>query len=110
MILLWRWLAVSVCGMQMSAVAEARGLHRHDSVGVPGGECAHVGQDQVAGAVLAELFFVLFLDYGERAEHIFGVVAVQAVEVEVEGVQPGPQVPPLLLTPQLCLIRIDESC
>ncbi len=74
-------------------------LRRHFSLGVPSLECVHVGQNQVTGAVLAELLFVLSLDYGEGAEHVLHIVAVQAVEVEVEGVEPGPQVPPLLLVP-----------
>ena len=68
-------------------------LHRHHRLHVAGGEGVHVGEDQVAGAVPAELGFVLPADYGEGAQHVAGVVAVQAVEVEVEGVQPGPQVP-----------------
>ena len=65
-------------------------LHRHHCLRVPGGERVHVGEDQVAGAVPAELGLVLPSDYREGAQDVAGVLPVQAVEVEVEGVQPGP--------------------
>ena len=42
----------------------------------------------------------MFLDYREGAQHVAGVLPVQAVEVEVEGVETGPQVPALLLVPR----------
>ena len=32
-----------------------------------GGEGVHVGEDEVAGAVAAELRLVMFLDYGDGA-------------------------------------------
>ena len=56
-------------------------------------------QDQVAGAVAVEGFFVFAADYGEGVEDVAGVVAAQAVEVEVEGVEPGAQVAALLFVP-----------
>ena len=46
-----------------------------------------------APALPAELGLVLPADFRERVEDVAGVVAVQTVEVEVEGVEAGPQVP-----------------
>ena len=74
---------------------------RHDCVRISGGEGVHVGEDEVAGAIGAELLFVLGANDGERAEGVVGVVAGEAVEVEVEGVEPGAQVTAFLLASQM---------
>ena len=49
-------------------------LDRHYRLHVAGGEGVHVGEDEVAGAVAAELGLVLPADYGEGAEDVAGVV------------------------------------
>ena len=67
-------------------------LGRDHGFGISCGEGVHVGEDEVAGAVGAELGLVLAADDGEGAEDIVGVIAGKAVEVEVEGVEAGPQV------------------
>ena len=62
-------------------------LHRHVGQGVAGGEGVHVGKDEVAGAVASEPGLVLAPDDGEGVEDVGCVVLVEAVEVEVEGVE-----------------------
>ena len=52
-----------------------------------------------AGAVVAELGLVLALDDGEGGEDVGGVVPVEAVEVEVEGVEAGSEVAAGFLVP-----------
>ena len=74
-------------------------LHRHHRRRIAGGQGVEVGEDQVAGAVAAESRFVFAADDGKRIEHIAGVVAAEAVEVEVERVEPGAQVAALLFVP-----------
>ena len=64
-------------------------LQRHSGVGVSGGEVAHLGKDTVFGAVAAELGLVVALDDGGSGEDVGGVVAGEAVEVEVVGVEAG---------------------
>ena len=66
---------------------------------IPGGEGAHVGEDEVAGVVAAESGLVFAADDGEGAEDVGGVLAVKAVEVEVEGVEAGAQVAARFLVP-----------
>ena len=66
--------------------------HRHVGGGVAGGEGVVVGEDHVFGAVVAEGGFVAAADDGEGVEDVDGVVAGEAVEVEVEGVEAGAQV------------------
>ena len=61
-------------------------------VGVAGCEGVHVGKDKGFGAVVAELGLVVALDDGEGGEDVGGVVPVEAVEVEVEGVEAGAEV------------------
>src|SRR3546814_1953010 len=57
--------------------------------GVAGGEGGHVAQHQVAGAVAAEGTLVGVADDGEGVEYVGGLVAVQAVQVEVQRVEAG---------------------
>ena len=46
-------------------------------------------QDEAAGAVLAEVAFLVLADDVERVEDVFGFVAVKAVDVEEAGVEVG---------------------
>ena len=48
---------------------------------------------------MAELGLVLVLDDGEGGEDVGGVVSVEAVEVEVEGVEAGSEVAAGFLVP-----------
>ena len=64
-------------------------LQRHSGFGVAGCEGVHVGKDTVFGAVAAELGLVVALDDGGSGEDVGGVVAGEAVEVEVVGVEAG---------------------
>ena len=106
---LWTPVAgVTKWGVRNDEIGEAGRLDRHDCLRVAGGEGVHVGEDEVAGAVAAELGLVLAADYGEGAEDVAGVVPVQAVEVEVEGVEAGPEVPALLLVPGERRARVAE--
>src|SRR3546814_2457758 len=57
--------------------------------GVAGGEGGHVAQHQVAGAVAADGTLVGVADDGEGVEYVGGLVAVQAVQVEVQRVEAG---------------------
>ena len=69
------------------------------SPAVAGFEGAHVGADEVAGAVAVESGFVLAADDGEGAQDVVGVFPRDAVEVEVEGVQAGAQVAAFFFIP-----------
>ena len=71
----------------------------HIGVGVAGGEGVVVGEDHFFGAVVAEGRFVVAADDGEGVEDVGGVVAGEAVEVEVEGVEAGAQVAALFFVP-----------
>ena len=64
-------------------------LYRHYRLGVSGGEGVHVGEDEVAGTVVAEGGFVLLADDGEGVQHVLRVFFGQAVEVEVERFETG---------------------
>ena len=64
-------------------------LNRYHRLGVSGGEGVHVGEDEVAGAIVAEGGFVFTVDYGESVQHVLRVFLGQAVEVEVERVEAG---------------------
>ena len=75
------------------------GLYCHYCLGVAGLEGVHVGADEVVGAVFAEGGLVLALDDGEGAEDVGGVIAVDAGEVEVAGVEAGAEVAALLFMP-----------
>ena len=59
------------------------GLKVHDSFGVAGFEGAHVGADEVAGAVAVEGGFVLAADDGEGAEDVVGILPLDAVEARI---------------------------
>ena len=48
-----------------------------------------VGEDHFFGAVVAEGGFVVAANNGEGVEGVGGVLAGEAVEVEVEGVEAG---------------------
>ena len=48
---------------------------------------------------MGELGLVVALDDGEGGEDVGGVVSVEAVEVEVEGVEAGAEVAALFLVP-----------
>ena len=74
-------------------------LHRHHRLRIPRRKGAHVGQDQVAGAVAAKGGPVFAADDWEGAQHVPGVVSRQAVEVEVECVEAGTQVAAFLFVP-----------
>ena len=65
---------VTKWGGRNDEVGEAGRLHRHYCLRIAGGEGVHVGEDEVAGAVAAELGLVMFLDDGEGAEDVAGVV------------------------------------
>ena len=76
------------------------GLGSHLGFCVTGGEGVHVGEDEVFGAVAAvEFGLILALDDGEGGEDVAGVVAGEAVEVEVEGVEAGSEVAALFGVP-----------
>ena len=74
-------------------------LDGHVGGGVAGGEGVEVGEDHGLGAVVAEGGFVVAADDGEGVEDIGGVVAGEAVEVKVEGVEAGAQVAALFFIP-----------
>ena len=75
------------------------GLGRYLHIRISGGEGVVVGEDHGFGAVGAEGGFVVAADDGEGVEDVVGVVAGEAVEVEVEGVEAGAQVAALLIVP-----------
>ena len=50
------------------------------------------GEDEVIGAVVAELGLVFPADYGEGVKDVARVIPGEAVMVELEGVEPGLQV------------------
>ena len=56
-------------------------------------------EDHGFGAVVAEGGLVVAADDGEGVEDVGGIVAGEAVEVEVEGVEAGAQVTALLFVP-----------
>ena len=64
----------------------------HIRVCVAGGEGVVVGEDHGFGAVVGEGGFVVAAEDGEGVEGVGGVLAGEAVEVEVEGVGAGAQV------------------
>ena len=70
-------------GVRNDEAGEAARLHRHYRLRVAGGEGVHVGEDEVAGAVVAELGLVLPADYGEGAEDVAGVVSGWAGSIEM---------------------------
>ena len=76
-----------------------RALLGYDGGGVAGGQGVHVGEDEVAGAVAAACGLILAADDREGVEDVGGVLAGQAVEVEIEGVEAGAQVAALLRVP-----------
>ena len=76
-----------------------RSLNCHHCFSVSGGEGVHVGEDEVAGAVVAEGGFVFTADDGEGVQHVLRVFLGQAVEVEVERVKSGAQVAAFLFVP-----------
>ena len=67
----------------MTKLGRPARLHRHHGLHVAGGEGVHVGEDEVAGAVAAELGLVLPADYGEGAEDVAGVVSGWAGSIEM---------------------------
>jgi hypothetical protein len=74
---------------------------RDDRVGVACIERGHLREDQVAGDEAAvERRFVLAADDGEGRQDVIGVVARQAVEVEVERIEPGAALAPVGLVPR----------
>ena len=75
------------------------GLDCYVGVGVAGVEGVVVGEDHVFGAVGAEGGFVVAADDGEGVEDVGGVIAGEAVEVEVEGVEAGAQVAAFFFVP-----------
>ena len=74
-------------------------LRCHLCLNISGFEGAHVGVDEVAGAVAVERGFVLAADDGEGAQDVAGILPRDTVEVEVEGVQAGAQVAALYFIP-----------
>ncbi len=64
-------------------------LNRHHRLRVSGRQGVHVGEDEVAGAVVVEGGFVFFADDGEGIQHVLRVFPCQAVEVEVERFETG---------------------
>ena len=76
-----------------------RSLNRYLRVGVASRKGVHVGEDEVAGAVVAEGGFVFPADDGEGVRHVFRVFPGQAVEVEVERVEAGAQVAAFFFIP-----------
>ena len=74
-------------------------LDGHVGGGVAGGEGVEAGEDHGFGAVVAEGGLVAAADDGEGVEDVGGVVAGEAVEVEVEGVEAGAQVAALFFVP-----------
>ena len=67
-------------------------LQANDGFSVASGEGVHVGEDEVLGAVGVGGGLVLALDDGEGAEDVGDVVAGDAVEVEVAGIEAGAEV------------------
>ncbi len=74
-------------------------LKRHYRRGISGGEGVHVGQDEVACAVGAELGFVFPLNDGKGAQDILCVIPIDPIEVKVERVEACAQVEALLFIP-----------
>ena len=80
----------------LAYTARAIPSRRYHGFRVPGGEGVHVGEDELFGAVFAELLLVLPTDYREGVEYVARVVSRQAVQVEVQRVKLGAQVTALL--------------
>src|SRR3546814_4937327 len=78
--------------------------------GVAGGEGGHVAEHQVAGAVAAEGTLVGVADDGEGVEYVGGLVAVQAVQVEVQRVEAGDAVAAVFGVPDegFAVVRSEE--
>lgn len=72
-------------------------LHRHHRPRIPLRQRVHVRQHHLPRPVAAELLLVLPAHDRERLQHVARVVAVETVQVEVQRVQPRPQVAALLL-------------
>ena len=58
---------------------QSQPLYRHYCVCVSRGEGVHVGEDEVAGAVGAELGLVFPADDGECAQNVLGVIPGEAI-------------------------------
>ena len=91
------WLVVQILGPISPSHDKLDGLGCYVNIRIAGVEGVVVGEDHVFGAVVAEGGFVVAADDGEGVEDVVGVVAGEAVEVEVEGVEAGAQVAALLL-------------
>ena len=63
-------------------------LHRHHRLRIPGGKSVHIGEDHLLSAVGAEGSLVFAADDGEGVEHVGHVFPGQAVEGEVEVIEP----------------------
>ena len=74
-------------------------LHRHLNIRIAGVKSIVIGQNHLLRPVGAEGGFVVAADDGEGVEDVGGVIAGEAVEVEVEGVEAGAQVAALFFIP-----------
>jgi hypothetical protein len=80
--------------------SEVRPLPHHICIRVPGAQGRHIGQDQGAGAEAAAIGgLFLFAHDRKGAHHVIGFIAVQAVEVEEQRVQPGAAAQPIFRVP-----------
>ncbi len=75
-------------------------LSFHLRIRMAGSERGHVAEDKVAGAETAAVSGALLaLHDRERAEHVIGGIAVQAVEMEEQCVEPGTTAQAVFLVP-----------
>ena len=68
-----------------------RHLHRDHCLCIACGECIQVCRDQFPRVIAFKHILVLLAENGKF--YVFGVFAAQTVEVEVEGVEQGAEVP-----------------
>ena len=71
-----------------------RHLHRDHCLWIACGECVQICRDQIPHIVAFKHILVLLAENGKS--YVLGVFEAQVVEVEVEGVEPGAEVPAFL--------------
>lgn len=71
----------------------------HHCVQIPRCNRVHVSENQISGEIAAELLFVLLADDGKLRQDVIGVVSIQAVETEEQGIQPRQTVTAVVFVP-----------
>src|SRR5262249_25124302 len=82
-----------------ASLSSARASDRHDRAHIARRDGVHIGKNQVLRQIAPELCLVLALHDRKSVENVGRVLFPDAVEMKIDGVEPCPAMPTVILVP-----------